>query len=228
MTGPRLLLVSLLLITVAQAKDWAAHYAERVAEFQAENAKLEASKRRVVLVGDSLTEGWRWSRRVSKFLPTIGDRVLNRGISADGVGAGAARGLKRRLDASIYDCQPGHVVLLLGVNDLGRDGRGVAGAARVYEELVRQVRERLPRVPLILVTLAPARGEYAALNPHVLAFNEHVRRIARETKCTLLDLHPLLVDGEGQLPEAMATKDGLHWTDAVYEVLGRELERLVR
>lgn len=217
---------SLLLVPgLVAAQDWAAHYARRVEAFRAENARLDPSRRYVVLVGDSLTEGWESRNRVRKFLPSIADRVLNRGIASDGLGVGP-RGLLRRMDASIHDARPSHVVLLMGVNDIGRDGSGVPGAARALERVVKEVRERHPDVPLTLVTLAPTRGAYAALNPHVVRMNEHVRRIASDHGCRLIDLHALVVDPRGELPAAMAS-DGLHWTDAVYEVLGREIERAV-
>lgn len=207
------------LVTAALAQD---HYMKRVEKFRAENAGLDAEKRHVVLVGDSLTEAWEAGQRIQRFLPGLADHVLGRGIGGDGT-----RGLKRRLAESIFDTHPSHVVLLLGVNDVGRDGSGVASSAALYAELVRAVRERLPEVPLTLVTLAPARGRYAGLNPHVVAYNGHVRRLAGEAGCQLIDLHALLADAQGELPETHATPDGLHWTDAVYEVLGREIERVV-
>lgn len=213
------LLSGLGLATVAVAQD---HYTKRVERFRAENAQLEPGKRHVVLVGDSLTEAWEAGRRIERFLPGLADRVLGRGIGGDGT-----RGLERRLAESIFDTNPGHLVLCLGVNDVGRDGSGVAGSAAKYATIVRTVRERLPDVPLALVTLAPARGRYAELNPHIVAYNVHVRRTAEETGCALIDLHALLVDEQGELPETHATPDGLHWTDAVYEVLGREVERVV-
>lgn len=219
------LALALLLPGLAAAQDWAAHYARRVEAFRAENARLDPAKRHVVLVGDSLTEGWESRGRIRKFLPALADRVLGRGIASDGLGSGP-RGLLRRMDASIHDTRPSHVVLLMGVNDIGRDGSGVAGAARALERVVQQVRERHPDVPLLLVTLTPTRGGYAAFNPHVVRMNEHVRRIAAERGCRLIDLHALVVDAHGELPAAMAS-DGLHWTDAVYEVLGHEVEREV-
>ncbi len=219
------LALGLLVPGLAAAQDWAAHYARRVEAFRAENARLDPSRRHVVLVGDSLTEGWESRGRIRKYLPSLADRVLGRGIASDGLGVGP-RGLLRRMDASIHDTRPSHVVLLMGVNDIGRDGSGVAGAARAHARVVQQVRERHPDVPLLLVTLTPTRGGYAAFNPHVVRMNEHVRRAAAEHGCRLIDLHALVADARGELPAAMAT-DGLHWTDAVYEVLGRELERAV-
>ena len=40
----------------------------------------------MVLFGSSSTEGWKYSRRLERYLPTVGPRVLNRGISGDGIG----------------------------------------------------------------------------------------------------------------------------------------------
>lgn len=210
---------------LASAKDWAAHYAERVAAFEKENATLDAKARHVVLVGDSLTEGFS-KGRLQRFLPTLAARTLNRGISSDGVGI-ARRGVLRRLEASVLGCRPSDVFLLIGVNDIGRDGRGVEAAARTHLEVVQKIREKLPRVRLHLVTLAPTTGGYRDMNAAIVRYNEKVRGIAAATSSSLLDLHAKLVQ-DGELPGRMATKDGLHWTDAVYEVYGALIERRVQ
>lgn len=213
-----LLLVSVPATTAAQPVDWAAHYQKRVEAFRAENAGLDPARKHVVLVGDSLTEGWS-AERVRRFLPAVAGRVLNRGIASDGVGV-AARGVRLRLDESVFDARPEQVVLLIGVNDVGRDGSGVEGCARRYREVVQAIRRRLPDVPLHLVTLAPTRAGYAALNPHIQALNRHVREIAAAEGARLIDLHAALVDPQGELP-AELTGDGLHWNDRGYERVGR-------
>jgi lysophospholipase L1-like esterase len=226
--APFVALLALTTAAVAAASpgtDWVAYYHEHVARFRAENAALDPAVPRVVLVGDSLTEGWS-PARIRRFLPTLAPRVLNRGISSDGVGVND-RGVLHRLDESVFDCHPSHVVLCIGVNDIGRDGHGVERAARALGQVVQAIRARLPRVPLILVTLAPARGAAAAFNPPIVAFNERVRALAHDAHLPLIDLFPLVADDHGELPEAMAARDGLHWKDGVYEVLGRELERVV-
>jgi lysophospholipase L1-like esterase len=216
----RLALAALLgLAALAHAQDHP-HYVKRMAAFAEENARLDPAKRHVVLVGDSLTEGWERGDRTARFLPALASRVLNRGIGAD-----TTRGLLRRLDASIFALNPSHVVLLMGVNDLASEADVVPAAERLAE-IVRAVRARLPDVPLVLVTLAPLRDRFAARNPLVVALNAHVRRLAEESRCPLIDLHALLVDAEGLLP-ASHSSDGIHWTDAVYELLGREVERVV-
>src|SRR4051812_2487094 len=92
------------------------HWFDRVKLFREENKKL-TTKDNVILLGDSITEGF----KVEKYFP---DRhVLNRGIGADIVGNALPesdkRGVLRRMDESIFDCSPGQVFLLIGINDLG-------------------------------------------------------------------------------------------------------------
>lgn len=211
------------LASVASAKDWAEHWKERVAAFKAENAKLDAKEKHVVLVGDSLTEGFS-AGRAKKYLPTVGAGMLNRGIAADGVGLGE-RGVLNRLPESVFDCHPSHVFLLIGVNDLGRDGHGVELAARAYEEVVKKIREGAKDATLFVVTVAPTCKGYVAMNPGIAKFDDKLRAIAAAHGCPVLDLHAVVAK-DGALPETLTT-EGLHWNDAMYEIYGREIERCV-
>src|SRR6476619_4754832 len=96
--------------TATPAPDWRAlfqmHYANRVQAFREQNLQL----RYVVLVGDSITEGF----EVAKYFP--GRRVLNRGIGADVIGNALPesdkRGVLKRLDESIFNCAATDVFLL--------------------------------------------------------------------------------------------------------------------
>ncbi|MGE0712422.1 MAG: SGNH/GDSL hydrolase family protein [Planctomycetota bacterium] len=213
----------LLLAAPALAKDWAEHFRQRVAAFQEENRRLDPAGRHVVLVGDSLTEGFNASR-VARFLPRLAPRVLNRGISSDRVGP--PRGVLSRLEASVLDTRPAHVVLLIGVNQIGRDGSGIKGALAHYEQLLKRLAAEASGVPVTLVTTTPARAGYDALNPHIVTFDEGVRKLAQRYGHGLIDLHPLFKGEDGRLrPELSA--DGLHWTDRGYELYGREIERAV-
>jgi lysophospholipase L1-like esterase len=216
--------VVVLLGSVALAEDWVKHYADRVAVFEAENKKLDPQVKHVVLAGDSLTEGWS-APRVKRFLPGLAERVLNRGISSDGVGLND-RGVLHRLDSSIFDCKASHAFLLIGVNDIGKDGSGVDRAARALEKVVQAVHDKKGAPELVLLTLAPAAKNYKAMNPAIVKFNAKVKEIAAATSTSVLDLHALVVDSQGALPEDLTT-DGLHWKDGVYEKLGQEIEKIV-
>jgi lysophospholipase L1-like esterase len=220
-------LASLLLLAAvahAQPTDWAEHYRKRVAAHRAENATLDPAKKYVVLVGDSLTEGW--SRgRIASAMPNIAARVLQRGISSDGVGINA-RGVKNRLDSSVFDCQPSHVVLHIGVNDIGRDGSRIDLTLRTLREVVGTIRGRLPDVPVILVRTAPGRGSYASMSPALLRYNGRVQELATELGLRTIDLHALFAGSDGLLRPELSS-DGLHWTAAAYALLGPEIEEAV-
>jgi lysophospholipase L1-like esterase len=197
------------------------HYEKRMARFAEQKAGLDPAKRHVVLVGDSLTEAWEARGRTAKYLPALADRVLNRGIGGD-----TTRGLARRLDESIYSLNPSHVVLNIGVNDLASEAEAAPAGER-FAALVKGIREKLASVPLIVVTVAPCRGRFAVRNPWIVAYDEHVRRAAAATGCALIDLHAQVVDEKGELPEALAVPDGIHWSDAMYERLGEEIQKAV-
>src|SRR6478736_3248612 len=99
------------------AADWGAlfqmHYTQRTQEFREQNQSFQ----NVVLVGDSITEGF----DVAKYLP--GRRVINRGIGADVIGNDLKpddkRGVLKRLDESFFNLPATDAFLLIGINDLG-------------------------------------------------------------------------------------------------------------
>ena len=206
--------------------DYASHYRSRVAQFRTENANLPAGRQHIVLVGDSLTEGWKFSDRVSRYMPQVASRVLNRGISSDGMSRANSRGIVNRLRESIWDCNPSHVVMLVGTNDVHSNGGGVAGSARHYENVVREIRQRLPQTRVIMVLVPPARGQYSSLNPHINTYNGRLRTIAADHGAQVLDLHQLLRDGNGRLRSDL-TSDGIHWTHAGYRIYGAALEPML-
>lgn len=208
----------------AQPTDWAEHYRKRVAAHRAENQTLDPAKRYVVLVGDSLTEGWSRAR-IQSAMPNLASRVLQRGISSDGVGI-SARGVKNRLDSSVFDCQPSHVVLHIGVNDIGRDGSRIEATERTLREVLATIRGRLPTVPIILLRTAPGRGSYATMSPALRRYGERVQAVANDLGLRTIDLHALFAGPDGLLRPELSS-DGLHWTAAAYALLGPEIERAV-
>ncbi|MFN3648128.1 MAG: GDSL-type esterase/lipase family protein [Armatimonadota bacterium] len=195
------------------------HYENRVRAFRDQNQVF----RNVVLLGDSITEGF----EVPRYFP--GRRVLNRGIGGDVIGNQLApddpRGVLKRLDESIFDCAPSHVFLMIGINDLN-GGHTVDGMETGYRELLRRVKEHSPQLRVYVQSVLPTRGDFAARNEPVREFNRRLERLAREAGYPYLDLHRLFVDDGGEL-KAEYTPDGLHLNDAGYRVWLREVERVL-
>ncbi len=199
------------------ADRWARHYEERVARFRQENA----AARNIVFVGSSHVEGFDFD----KYLP--GRRILNRGISSDHIGVDG-RGVLGRLEESVFDCNPGFVLLENGVNDLGdlwRTGKpSLDEIEAAYRKVVDQIRARRPDVPLVIVGLFPTRDRYAGLQPLIVEFNRRLVRIAADAKCPFMDVYKPFADDEGLLRKDYS-RDGLHLSDAGYRQWAELVEK---
>jgi lysophospholipase L1-like esterase len=195
------------------------HYANRVRAFQEQNQQL----RYVVLLGDSITEGF----DVPTYFP--GRRVLNRGIGADVIGNALPdddpRGVLRRLDESVFDCAATDVFLLIGINDLG-SGRTPEVMEPGYRNILEQIKARAPAVRVHVQSVLPTRDKYAKHNAAVLDFNGRLKKLAAEFGYDYLDIHALMVDGAGEL-KAEFTADGLHLKPAGYQQWLGEINRVM-
>lgn len=201
----------------AATTDWAKHYYDRVALFKKENA----AARNIVLVGSSHIERF----NAEKLLPSR--RVLNRGVASDRIGIDE-RGILHRLDSSVFDCNPGIIILENGVNDLGELWRNgtpkMDEIDKTYREVVQRIRTRLPDTPLIIVGLFPTRDRYAGLKPLIIEFNNRLKTIASDYDCPFMEVFSPLADVDGLL-RAEYSRDGLHLSEAGYRVWADLIEK---
>lgn len=213
---------------------WHRHYFERLEKFRIENEKLRAcfpDKKTVVLLGSSSCELFFRNRDL---LP--GWFALDRGISADSIGLGQ-RGILHRLKESVFDCNPEHVFILNGRNDLGGTVRTgtpkVEEIAAGYQKVIEKILEGVPGVKVHVVSCFPTRDKYEKMAPLVGRYNAQLERIARQLGVDYIDVYSQLVDEDGLLrPEY--SSDGLHvkgdayqiWADAMKEALAKETKEL--
>lgn len=190
------------------------HYYQRISQFETENESLK----NVILVGDSITEGF----NIKKYFP--GQRVLNRGIGGDGVGIGNI-GVLRRLDNSVFNCNPSHIFIMIGINDLSGK-RTPEEIASTYREILNRIQIRLPDVPVYIESVLPCRDHYSDRNPQVIELNIRLKRLARQYGYQYLDLHTLMKDSTGQLKPEYSS-DGIHLKPAAYEVWKQEIDRVL-
>ena len=194
--------------------DWGAifkiHWQNRTRAYREQNLTWQ----NVVLLGDSITEGF----EVTKFFP--GRRIINRGIGGDVIGNALPpddpRGVLQRLDESVFNCAASDVFILIGINDLN-SGRTVDVMEVGYREMLQRIRTGAPQVKVHVQSLLPTRGDSDPKNAPVREFNEKLKKLAGEFQCDFIDLHTLMLDGEGRL-KVEYTPDGLHLNDAGYAV----------
>lgn len=194
-------------------------FRERIAQIDADLAALTPdTTATVVMLGDSITEGFR-----AKELGGL--KVMNQGINSDPirVADGDEGGVLSRVD-KVKAARPAHVFLLIGINDFG-GGKPVDKAEADYRELVAELRKAVPDAKLHLQTLLPTRGRYAHLNASVTEMNKRLVGIAKDAGADLVDLFAVMADDKGELREEI-TGDGLHIRPNGYDLWMKKLESI--
>ncbi len=194
---------------------WEKHYYDRVDQFKKENG----IKQNIVIVGSSHVEGI----DSEKLLPRW--KVVNRGIGSDRIGIDD-RGILHRLDCSVFNCDPGVVVIQNGVNDLGELKRNgtptIDEIDKCYRKVISKIRTRLPDTPLVIVGLFPTRDKYGDLVPSLLELDARQKKIAEDFGCTYLEMFSALSGPDGFLKKEYS-REGLHLTEAGYKVWMKKL-----
>jgi len=187
--------------------------ASRIAKFEAEPVVTG----RVIFLGNSITQGGDWAKL------TGDSTVINRGIGAD-----ITFGLRARL-ADVTKRKPSKLFVLIGINDISKDIPDAVIAAQ-YRALIDSVRSQSPATRIFVQSILPLNPTVKNFPQHydkqerVIAVNRLLRRMARETRATYVDLWPVFVDRQNRL-DASLTGDGLHLIQQGYERWVRYLKR---
>jgi lysophospholipase L1-like esterase len=177
------------------------------------NATLPApTAKRVVFIGDSITEGWS-NRRPAFF---AGDRI-NRGI-----GGQTTPQMLARFRADVIDLEPAVVHILAGINDIaGNTGpttlENIENNLRSMVELAQAHDIHVVLGAVLPASRFPWRPEIDPV-PSVLALNDWLERYADEVGAEFVDYFDALDDGRhGLAPEH--ADDGVHPTEAGYAIM---------
>ncbi|MGF9763739.1 GDSL-type esterase/lipase family protein [Microvirga sp. 0TCS3.31] len=172
----------------------------------------------LLFVGDSLVEGFYWSRLGS--LP-----VLNAGYS--GIWTEA---LEPRVPLLLQSAKPGIAVLLVGTNDAkkGCTESALDGVAAQFETIVRHF--EAAAVPVIVMTPPPIERAKRLTNFYsadaMASLSRRIVQNARGRAAAIVDLHTAFSDGEGAAREGLTT-DGIHLSAGAYRRLHDLLEKTV-
>jgi lysophospholipase L1-like esterase len=155
----------------------------------------------IALLGDSITHLGRWE------LLFPGRPIWNFGISGE-----RSEHLLARLEPVIR-CKPQKLFILIGTNDLGV-GLTPEQAATNVDELLAQLREKLPSTTVYLQGVMPRARKFA---PRIRVLNDRYRQIAERHDVGFVDLFALFDDGRGQMRDALSD-DQLHLNGAGYRL----------
>jgi len=193
--------------------------------YAAENAQVAppaAGEKRVVFLGDSITDFW--GRRYGKFFP--GKPYLNRGISGQ-----VTPQLLLRFRQDVINLRPRVVVILAGTNDIG-GSLGPVDAEATHANIMSMVDlAKAHHIAVVLSSLTPVCdyiGPQSEKRPmeKLKAMNDWMKAYAAQNGIVYLDYWAAMLDEHGMLRKEL-TWDGLHPNDAGYEVMGPLAEKAI-
>lgn len=197
--------------------DWQAKLRDsdfpNLCKYQADNAALPApSNRRIVFIGDSITELWGLD------VPELftGD-TINRGISGQ-----TTEQMLVRFRADVIALKPKVVHILAGTNDIAGN-TGPTSLAWIEANIETMVDlARAHGIAIVLAAIPPAAkfGWRPEIGPAVTiaAYNYWLRDYAARRHLVFVDYHAPLDDGRGGFA-ARLTTDGVHPNAAGYAVM---------
>jgi lysophospholipase L1-like esterase len=216
--------VSLILFAMVQsfslqAQDWA-----NLGRYKNENAKLELPKtneKRVVFMGNSITEGW--IKKDPDFFS--GKPYVNRGISGQ-----TTPQMLLRFQADVIALKPKVVVILAGINDIA--GNTGPSTLEMIEDNISpmSVLAKSAGIKVILSSVLPAYDFpwRPGLSPaeKVVDLNKWIKNYASKNGFIYLDDYSPMVDDRKGL-KAEYTTDGVHPNEKGYKIMEPLVEKAI-
>jgi lysophospholipase L1-like esterase len=198
------------------------------------NAKITApakSEKRVVFMGDSITDTW-VSPEAGGFFP--GKPYIDRGISGQ-----TTPQMLIRFRPDVIALQPKVVVILAGTNDLAGN-TGPVTLGQIEDNLASMAElARAHGIRTVLASVLPISnyGHDGQGNPidmrinrppeKIVELNAWIKRYASENKHTYLDYFSAMADDQGLLQRELS-EDGLHPNAKGYAVMSPLAEHAIR
>ncbi len=206
-----LLLLSIFMGGKVKAQDW-----PNLNRYQNENATLkpvEAGQKRIVFMGDSITEFW------STVNPEYfsGKPYINRGISGQ-----TTPQMLLRFRADVIALHPAAVVILAGVNDIAGN-TGPMTIEMVRDNIFSMIElAKANHIKIILCSVLPAYDFPWKPNQEpigkIKALNQILQNYAVANDIVYLDYYSAMVDERKGL-KANYSNDGVHPNKTGYQVM---------
>lgn len=203
-----------------QDQDWV-----NLKKYQEQNSQLKpspAGEKRVIFMGDSITEFW------SRVNPSFFELkpYINRGISGQ-----TTPQILKRFKADVLDLNPAVVVILGGVNDIAGN-TGPTTIQRIASTIFEmEALAQANKIKVILCSVLPAYDFSWRPNQFpaekIIALNLLIKKYALENGIYYLDYFSEMKDEKNGLKKEYGP-DGVHPNLAGYQVMGPLVEEAIQ
>lgn len=202
-------------------------YAGNAKAYAKDNArvrKLPLAKRRVVLLGNSITENW------AKYSPRF---FSSNGFVGRGISGQTTSDYLGRFDEDVLSIHPRVLVLNGGTNDIAENG-GSYDPELTFRNIVWMAeRAKSCGIKVALTSVLPAgkipwNASVTGVMGKIQALNKRLRKYADDHQMVYVDYYELMVSDDGTQMKAGYADDGVHPTCAGYRVMEEVLMRSLR
>lgn len=204
-------------------------------------ALLPSPEKRVVFLGDSITE---FGQYPNGYIDLLNTHIARNGLGKDyvlmgaGVSGNKVYDLLLRLESDVLSKKPTDVVILIGINDVWhRNTRGTGTDpdkfAQFYKAIIQQLKAAGIQVHLCTPTLIGELKNKA--NPLDLELEEtsaQIRQLAQQYNCTLIDLREafqqyLTTHNTRNQTSGVLTTDEVHLNDQGNQLLAQQIQKVL-
>ncbi|MEP6664574.1 MAG: GDSL-type esterase/lipase family protein, partial [Verrucomicrobiota bacterium] len=146
-------------------------------------------------------------------------KALNIGVSGDRTQHVLWRFEQGQLDG----LKPKAAVLMIGTNNSNKEDNTDAEILEGVQEIVKQIREKLPNTHLILMGIFPRGQTFSTQRGKILQVNEVLAKDESDPMITYIDIGPQLIEKDGSISKDMMP-DYLHPGGKGYEVWAAAIE----
>lgn len=173
-----------------------------------------------LFLGDSLTDYF----DLETYFP--GKPVVNSGIAGN-----TTDQILESMKTRVYDYNPSKIFLLIGTNDL-RDGKSQEAVVQNIEKIIEEIQTNRKQADIFVESLYPVNASVSSAvgirsNETIQNINVQLKEYCKEKNLTYIDLHAKLQDEQGNL-QTQYTVDGLHLSDAGYQIVAGVLQKYLK
>lgn len=216
-------LIAFIMNTISEAQvsaiDWANINRYEKANTELSKETTANKKPRVVLIGNSITEGW---------VNTMPDFFSKNNYIGRGIGGQTSAQILLRFRNDVIQLKPAVIVINIGINDIAQNA-GTYNEDFTLGNIASMIEiAQANRIKVILASVLPAasipwRPEVKHVANQVISLNQQLKKLSEKHKISYLDYHSKLKNSENGLSIQNA-EDGVHPSLDCYKIMASMLQ----